>query len=250
MSIALRHTMAQRASGVRFSMKHTGSSSKGFFISDIGTISLPCTFLGWYRFSDIPPYGCPPSPTDFDGSRMVFKAGNSTTGCGFGLCRWSNTATTDRAMLIEGKYWSCYNAFDQSVPYDTSWHHLAVILKSGANPTKNACFVDGMVQNTVSLDGGSSAMNTPISEFSICGRSKDDFNLTTVQVCRAAVVAGELSASEIAADMESGSMPPVDMPIIHYWDGSFEGDKVKDLVGTWNLALHDGCSISSETPWS
>ena len=249
MSIALRHTMAQRASGVRFSMKHTGSSPEGFLIRDIGTISLPCTFLGWYRFSDFPPYGYPPSPTDFDGSRMVFKAGNITTGAGFGLCRWGSTENTDRGLLIEGKYWNCYSTFEGTVPYDTSWHHLAVILKSGTIPTKNACFIDGMVQTTVFHGGGNSAMNTPISEFSICGRM-GDFNLTTVQVCRVAVVAGELSASEIVADMESGSMPPVDMPIIHYWDGSFEGDKVKDLVGTWNLTVYDGCSISSETPWS
>lgn len=236
-----RMMMKQKVRSPNFTMRHIGDGGPGFIVSGIGEASLPLTITLWYRYAEYP------TQTGIWSSRLVVKYGDSSTGCGFGTLNFPGTYA-ERAELIEAKYWAYFSLLPTENYTDVSWHHLALVVKSGTYPWRNAVFVDGIPYQTA--EGGQSAgMSIPSGQFSLCGRNGDGWP-ATVDVSRACVFQGELTETEVVQDMAMGSVPPADGNLIHFWNGTTDSGVVKDIVGDWDLTQSVGCQILEESPWS
>lgn len=241
MLINLRNAlMAGKAPRVpHLSLQKSGTASEGFYATGLSVGTFPQTLTCWYRYQQLP-------SRFYDRSRVVFKYGNASNGCGFGASGFSDTGANTHKALAEAKYWANMTNPNWTA-YDTNWHHLAFVIKSGSYPFRNAIYCDGTVATMTTEQSGSIVM--PTSRFHIGGRDSGDVLNCKVQVCRICLFAGELDISAIVADFESGDKEPKGN-LIHYWTGETVDGRVVDKIGTWHLTASAGCTISADTPWA
>lgn len=235
MSIAAHHSMIGGSAKKVGRSFHSSTASKGFYKSGLGSMAYPTTFLCWYKFDGSNP------ARDFD--KMVVKYGDSSSGVGFGT--YTTISVYNKAYLCEAKYWV---SFQSDGHLDISWHHLAVIIKSGTYPASQAVYLDGVLLTPVSSKYQS--INAPKNWFNICGRDVNQYesSVTGVSVYHPHTYAGALSLSQIEADMAKRDDLSDIVNMSHCWDCTKVGTEFVDLAGNWNLTTDDG-EIVYETPF-
>lgn len=225
----------------------SSEGGKGFFYAPIsGSLPFGRTFTMWVKkeFADAEALG---------GDSLLFAAAGVGTGGGIGFRgRISQNLDPYLTCLHEGVSWNpTYYRWGKT---DTGWHHLAWTVKASYNP--NVVYVDGVKQSNQSSTSAFAAATNYLGLFcrTANGNPYTDFGdkIWKGKICRLVVWNSVLTDAQVADDYAQGSnVSNIDSTTAaHFYDGSMENGKVKDLISDWDAVLWGGAAVVDETPWN